>query len=96
MRVKSHTTKGKYYTIKEKEGKYSCTCPDHKFRKRYCKHILEYINKHNNVIEEKIVKSHTNKKKRYTIKIYENNTMTCNCPDFTYRKRECKHIKELK
>lgn len=95
MRIKSHTTKGKYYNIKEYQGRYTCTCPDHKYRKRACKHILEYIQKHNHIINEFTVDSETTKNKKYTIKIYEDNTITCSCPDHKYRKHKCKHIKSL-
>jgi hypothetical protein len=32
-----------YYVTKEAAGKYACTCPDHQYRKRDCKHILALV-----------------------------------------------------
>ena len=33
--------------------------------------------------------------KEYTIK-FNNGNYTCNCPQFLFRKKECKHIKDIK
>ncbi len=36
---------GSCYQVKKlAAGKYSCTCPDHQYRKRDCKHILGLVN----------------------------------------------------
>lgn len=42
----------------------------------------------NNIIHEK---SHTDPNKSYTINISDK---SCTCPDFTYRKKICKHLKK--
>ena len=43
-RIKSWSEEGKHYFITEKEGKYDCTCPSFKFKKRNpCKHIEEHL-----------------------------------------------------
>ena len=34
--------------------------------------------------------------KKYTVKYSEDGTWSCNCPQFTFRKVQCKHIEECK
>lgn len=38
------------------------------------------------------VPSHSNPNKRYTVTLTATKSRTCTCPDFKYRKTECKHI----
>jgi hypothetical protein len=42
------------------------------------------------------VKSSKEPNKEYTITLHDNGTWTCTCPHFTYRRTECRHIKECK
>lgn len=41
------------------------------------------------------VKSMTNKNKSYEVTILDKDIAACECPDFTYRQRTCKHIAEV-
>ncbi len=42
------------------------------------------------------VKSSKDPEKEYTVILHENGTWTCTCPNYTFRKTECRHIKESK
>ncbi len=37
--VESETTEGMYYKVTIGNGIWTCTCPDHIHRQRYCKHM---------------------------------------------------------
>ena len=37
--VESETTEGIYYKVTKENEVWTCTCPDHRHRQRYCKHI---------------------------------------------------------
>ncbi|MBD3195903.1 MAG: hypothetical protein GF317_12650, partial [Candidatus Lokiarchaeota archaeon] len=46
-RIESHSDPNKKYTIKlQPNGRWTCTCPHHIFRKAICKHIKEVQRKH--------------------------------------------------
>lgn len=46
-RVRSESTKGRRYTVRQDDGNYTCTCPDFKYRHAgkgtQCKHIRARI-----------------------------------------------------
>ena len=66
----------------------TCTCPDHFYRKRICKHIRR-LQKKSNVYT---VPSGTLSSRTYSVNL---NTMTCTCPHHKYKKARCKHIRRL-
>lgn len=37
--VESETTEGIFYKVTNENGIFTCTCPDHRHRQRYCKHM---------------------------------------------------------
>jgi len=37
--VESETTDGIFYKVTKENEVWACTCPDHRHRQRYCKHI---------------------------------------------------------
>lgn len=37
--VESETTEGIFYKVTKENQDWTCTCPDHRHRQRYCKHI---------------------------------------------------------
>jgi len=39
--IESHTKPGKFYIVAEGPSGFSCSCPQWKFRRRTCKHIIE-------------------------------------------------------
>lgn len=41
-KAKSHTHKRKSYMVVRTGTQYRCSCPDHIFRGRECKHIVEF------------------------------------------------------
>jgi len=47
-KIESFTTPGKFYVVKEENGKFSCTCPAFEKRRKECKHIRKVLGKKNN------------------------------------------------
>lgn len=104
--VPSHTTKDRFYTITlYKDGDIECNCPSFIYRKGYkqCKHIRQNIATLTNIVSKKsptIIKkidvaSHTREDIFYCVSIHDDNKYSCTCPDYTYRNRDCKHIKQI-
>ena len=43
-----------------------------------------------------LIESSSDKTKKYTISLQNNGSWTCTCPQYVYRKAECRHIKQCK
>ena len=48
------------------------------------------------VIKYWYVESFTNNGKKYKVCQLEDGSFTCSCPEWIYRRRECKHIQQIK
>ena len=48
------------------------------------------------VIKYWYVDSFSNNEKKYKVCLLEDGTFTCSCPEWVYRRRECKHIQQIK
>lgn len=96
----------KTYTVaRDEEGNFGCDCPAYKYRRQVCRHIQEIKGK---VSSERVdtntakklrqwnVPSSSGKKQEYKVTVYDDGRWECSCPDWIYRRAECKHIKMQK
>ncbi|MFX1273561.1 MAG: SWIM zinc finger family protein [Promethearchaeota archaeon] len=52
--------------------------------------------KFKSMVREWEIESSKDPNKKYTVKLNENGTWSCTCPNYTFRKTECRHIKLCK
>ena len=80
----------------------SCTCQDHIFRKRECKHMKAFNCKMSAVPVPVPVHAPSPMQTSLSSSIpipqpiggsYQTNSQSCTCQDHIFRKRECKHMK---